>query len=171
MPINYRILTSLCLTAGACSSSNTSPPDVGPIAATAITGTLGDLGPVQATVSSLMISNSGETLIYLSSATLTCEQLAVSRWLGSATADSQVIELIVAGTPSTSTSYPVPPGEVNFAQGGKSSATETSADSGSIAFSRFDANASIEGTVSAKYGSNHITGVFKATFCPNGQGY
>jgi hypothetical protein len=159
-----------CLAACSSSSSNTAPPDVGPITSTAITGTLGALGAVKPTVSSLMISNSGETLIYLSSATLTCDQLTVSRWLGSATSGSQVIEVIVESPPAVKT-YPVPPGEVNFAEGGKSSATEVTADSGTIVISHVEANALVEGTVTAKYGSDQITGAFHATFCANGQGY
>lgn len=164
------LLGYLGILAACSSSSDGPPPDVGPIASTTITGTLGSLGAVQPTVSSFVISNSGETLIYLSSATLTCDQLKVSRWLGGATTDSQVIELIVSGAPTLKT-YSVPPGEVNFAQGGKSSATETGADSGTIGFSRADAGGDVEGTVNAKYGSNHISGVFHATFCADGQGY
>ncbi|CAN5907577.1 hypothetical protein BH11MYX2_BH11MYX2_27080 [soil metagenome] len=117
-----------------------------------------------------MISNSGETLIYLSSATITCDQLTVSRWLGGTTAGSQVIELVIDGAPEVKT-YPVPPSEVNFAAGGMSSAGETGASSGSIAFTVAEANSVVEGTVSAKYGSKSISGVFHATFCANGQGY
>ena len=167
---NLVLVGSLGL-AAACSSTDTVPPDIGPVASTALTGTLGSLGAVLPTVSSLMISNSGETLVYLSSAALTCDQLKVSRWLGGATANSQVIELIVSGAPTTTKVYGVPPGEVNFAQGGKSSATETSADSGSISFSRAEAAGDVEGSVTAKYGSTQISGVFHATFCTGGQGY
>ena len=136
---------------------------------TVLTGTLGSLGPVQPTVSSLWISNSGETLVYLSSAALTCDQLKTSRWLGSATAGSQVIEIVVKGAPKLS-NYAVPPGEVNFAQGGKSSSYETNADSGTIVFTQADAQV-VEGTVSAAYGSNAIHGTFHAEFCTGGQNY
>lgn len=162
---------SLFLVGAGCSSSSSASPDApsGPLV-TNLTGTLGSLGAVKPIVSSLMISNSGETLIYLSSAMLTCQQLTTSRWLGQATAGSQVIELIVSGDPSVK-KYPVPPGEVNFAQGGMSSATETSADSGTIEFTSADINTVAEGVVTAKYGSNQISGTFHATFCAGGQGY
>lgn len=153
-----------------CSTTGTPSPDVGPIDSTAITGTLGSLGAAAPTVSSLMISNSGETLIYLSSAPLTCDQLKVSRWLGGATAGSQVVEVIVEGAPRLEI-YAVPPAEVNFAEGGRSSATETGASSGSVAFTRYESNALAEGTFHAKYGSNMVDGVFHATFCAGGQGY
>lgn len=171
MPIRHWFLGCLGLLAACSSSSDPVPSDIGPIASTSITGTLGSLGAVQPTASSFVISNSGETLVYLSSGTLTCDQIKVSRWLGSATANSQVIEIVISGAPSTAKTYAVPPSEVNFAQGGKSSATETSADSGSVVFSRADSGGDVEGTLSAAYGSAHITGVFHATFCASGQGY
>ncbi len=166
------LVLSVCLSSAGCSSSSgTDPSDAPPGPYTTnLTGTLGALGAVKPTVSSLMISNSGETLIYLSSATLTCDQLKVSRWLGAATAGSQVIELIVSGAPSVK-SYDVPPGEVNFAEGGKSSATEVSADSGTIRFTVAEAMGTVEGTVAATYGSNNIHGTFHATYCAGGQGY
>ena len=136
---------------------------------TALTGTLGTLGAVQPTLSSLWISNSGETLIYMSSATITCDQLKVSRWLGSTTVGSQVVEIVIKGAPKVG-DFPVPPGEVNFATGGKSSSYETGADSGKIAFTKADAQV-VEGTVTATYGSKSISGAFHAEFCANGQGY
>lgn len=136
---------------------------------TSLSGTLKTLGALQPTVSSLWISNSGETLIYLSSATITCDQLTVSRWLGSTTAGSQVVEIVIKGDPKVG-DYPVPPGEVNYAQGGKSSAYEVNADSGKISFTAADAQA-VEGTVMATYGSNSLSGTFHADFCANGQNY
>lgn len=138
---------------------------------TSITGTLGMLGAAQPTVSSLVISNSGETLIYLSSAPITCTMLQTSRWLGSATAGSQVVELIVKGDPTVKT-YPVPPAEVNYAAGGKSSAFEVAADSGSITFTKASKAGPVAGTFSAKYADgSDITGTFEAEFCAMGQGY
>lgn len=137
---------------------------------TAIHGTLGTLGAAQPTASSLMISNSGETLIYLSSDPLTCDQLTVSRWLGATTAGTQVVELVFSGTPSVTT-LPVPDAEVNYAPGGMSSSHELSADSGSITFTAATANTSAAGDFHAKYGSNLVTGTFHATFCANGQGF
>jgi len=136
---------------------------------TSLSGTLNTLGAVQPTVSSLWISNSGETLVYMSSAPITCDQLTVSRWLGSTAAGSQVVEIVVKGAPQV-TDYPVPPGEVNYAQGGKSSAYEVNADSGKISFTTADAQV-VEGTVMATYGTNSISGTFHAEFCAGGQNY
>jgi hypothetical protein len=195
-PLFVSLLVSSCFFA--CSSSTTTPaggsgnPDAGgngdsgassgdsgpgagdsgtiPVSgATALTGTLGTLGAVKPTVSSLWISNSGETLIYMSSGALTCDQLKVSRWLGSTTAGSQVVEIVIKGAPKVG-DYPVPPSEVNYAQGGKSSSYEVNADSGKISFTKADAQV-VEGTVSATYGSNSITGTFHAEFCAGGQGF
>jgi hypothetical protein len=137
---------------------------------TAITGTLGDMGPVQPIVSSYYISNSGETLVYLSTAQLTCELLTMSPWLGQVQAGAQVIEVIVKGDPKVQ-SYAVPPGEVNYAPGGKSHNYEKNADSGEIVFTKVDLKNLVEGTVSAKYGSTEISGTFHATYCDMGQGY
>jgi hypothetical protein len=136
---------------------------------TSLTGTLSTLGALQPTVSSLWISNSGETLIYMSSAAITCNQLTVSRWLGSTTADSQVVEIVIQGAPKVA-DYPVPPNEVNYASGGKSSSYEVNADSGKISFTAIDAQV-VEGTVTATYGSKSLSGTFHAEFCANGQGY
>ena len=136
---------------------------------TTLTGTLGALGAVKPIVSTLWISNSGETLVYMSSATITCDQLMVSRWLGAATAGSQVVEIVIKGAPKLA-DYPVPPGEVNFAAGGKSSAYETNATTGKIHFTSADAQV-LEGSVMATYGADNISGTFHATFCANGQGY
>ena len=162
---------ALLLTAACGSSSSTATVDAGPLpAGTAFTGTLGSLGPVQPTVSSLMISNSGETLIYFSSGAITCDQLTVSRWLGNTTAGTQVIELVFKGAPVVG-DLAVPPGEVNFAPGGMSSSHEVGADGGKITLTVATPNAEVAGTVSATYGSDAITGTFHATFCANGQGY
>jgi len=136
---------------------------------TTLSGTLGALGAVKPIVSTLWISNSGETLVYMSSATLTCDQLMVSRWLGAATTGSQVVEVVIKGAPKLA-DYPVPPGEVNFAQGGKSSAYETTATSGKIHFTSADAQV-LEGSVMATYGADSISGTFHGVFCANGQGY
>jgi hypothetical protein len=136
-----------------------------------LTGKLGALGTVKPTVSSLWISNSGETLVYMSSAPLTCEQLKTSRWLGAATAGSQVIEIVVRGAAKVG-DVAVPPGEVNFAQGGKSSSYEVTADSGSITFTKAEATGVVEGTLTATYaGGDSVSGSFHAEYCAGGQGY
>lgn len=196
MPIRVIFLgaaLALCLSTASCSSSsspsssgssndagNNAESDAGTSTAkdagstgstgTSFTGTLGALGAAQPTVSSWMITNSGETLIYMSSTPLTCPQIQVSRWLGSTTAGSQVIEIVVKGSPAIGDTA-VPPGEVNFAPGGKSSAYETNADSGKITFTKFEKDTVVEGSVSAVYGSDSIQGTFHAEFCANGQGY
>lgn len=137
---------------------------------TTLTGTLGKLGKVLPTVSSLMISNSGETLIYMSSAPITCDMLTVSHWLKSAEAGSQVVEIVLPGNPKVG-KIKVPPGEVNYAAGGKSSSYEVGADSGTIEFTQVGVKNVVEGTVSATYGKDSISGTFHATFCDGGQGY
>ena len=169
--VRARTLVTI-LALGACGggSSTTPTPDAPITTGTAITGTVGTLGPAQPTVSSFMISNSGETLIYLSSGALTCSQLTVSRWLGGTMPGTQVIELVFHGAPMVG-DIQVPPGEVNYAPGGMSSANEVNADSGKITFTAADPMGMVAGSFSAKYGSDSIAGTFHATFCANGQGY
>jgi predicted anti-sigma-YlaC factor YlaD len=124
------------------------------------------------TLCSQMITYSGETIIYLSSATLTCAQMQTSRWLGSAVAGSQVVEVIIKGDPVVGTSYPVPPGEVNYAIGGKSSATEVTASSGTIKYTLVNLQKTVEGTVTAtSTDGSTISGTFHAEYCVNGQEY
>jgi len=146
--------------------------DGGASASTSLTGTLGSLGAVQATVSSLVTANSGETIVYLSSAPLTCADIQTSRWLGSLPKGSQVVELVIKGAPKPST-YKVGPAEVNYAPGGMSSAYEKSADSGSITFTEGAASSAVSGTISATYGSpkGDVSGSFHAEFCAGGQEY
>lgn len=157
----------------ACGGSSPTTPTLDAPAdptGTTISGTLGSLGPVQKTVSSFVISNSGETLIYLGSDTLTCDELTVSRWLGMTKAGTQVVELVFKGDPKVG-DIQVPPGEVNFAPGGMSSAHETGADSGVISLTTAEVHGNVAGTFDATYGSDSIAGTFHATFCANGQGY
>ena len=155
----------------ACGSgASVAPPDIAIGDGTEITGTIGSLGSAQPTVSSLMISNSGETLIYLSSGMLTCDQLTVSRWLGGTATGTQVIEFVFEGAPATGT-LDVPPAEINFAPGGMSSSHEVSASSGVISFESAEATSMVAGTFDARQGSDEFSGFFHATFCANGQGY
>jgi hypothetical protein len=141
---------------------------------TVLTGTLGDLGEVEPTVSTLVIANSGEVLIYMSSAPITCELLTESRWLGSVDAGSQVVEIVVPAARTTGT-VPVEDGgaEVNYAPGGMSSAYEQSADAGSVTFTRFTPQGVAEGTFNATYGdpAGNVSGTFHAEYCAGGQGY
>jgi len=166
------VVPFLLLSCAACSSSSSPSPtvDSGPITTTQLSGTMGTLGAVQPTVSSYVISNSGESLVYLSSGPLTCPEIMVSRWLGSATAGSQVLELVISGDPKLK-SYAVPDSEANYAAGGMSSATEKGASSGTIVFTEAATHGEVAGTIEAKYGTAKVTGVFRATFCDGGQGY
>lgn len=146
-------------------------PPAGGDGSTTITGTLGKLGAAKPTVTSLFIENSGETLIYMSSAPLTCDLLTNSRWLGSAETGSQVIEIVIPGYPKV-TKVAVPSGEVNYAAGGKSSAYEVTAESGSISFTSVTDKSIVEGVFTASYADGStIDGNFHAEFCDGGQGY
>ena len=139
-----------------------------------LTGTLGALGAVKPTVNGWVISNSGETLIYLSSAMLTCQMMQTmgAPWLSKVEMGAQVIEIVIKGAPTVKT-YPVGPlqGEVNYAQGGRSSSYEVNATSGSITFTKAMANGPVEGTVMATYAMGNVMGTFHAEFCANGSQY
>jgi hypothetical protein len=141
--------------------------------ATSLTGTLGSLGAVQPTVSSLVISNSGETLIYLSSAPIDCEMLTMSRWLGSTPSGSQVVEIVVPSSQARGTVSVEEDAEVNYAPGGMSSAYEKAAASGSVTFTTSVPNGLVEGSVTATYSNptGNVSGTFHAEFCAGGQGY
>src|ERR1700712_4856635 len=111
---------------------------------TNLTGTLGTTGAIKPIVSSLVISNSGETLIYMTTAPLTCQQLTMSRWLGSFTTGAQVIEIVVSGPAKVgAATFP----EVNWATGGKSSAYEQSVapGQGMVTFTKAEAMGVVEG--------------------------
>ena len=131
---------------------------------------LGALGATKPTASSIVISNSGETLIYLSSTPITCADVKVSRWLGSIAADSQVVEIVFKGAPTVG-KIQVPPGEVNYAAGGKSSSYEVVANAGSINLTKAEAMGVVEGSIDATYASGSVKGSFHAEFCAGGQGF
>jgi hypothetical protein len=143
------------------------PPD---FSKTVITGKLGELGDAKPMVSSLFISNSGETLVYMATEPLSCNGLTISRWLGQTPEDTQVVEVVIKGDPEVK-DYPVPPGEVNYAKGGRSSAFEVNADGGSISFHTAKVSELVEGQFTANYGADTVSGTFHATFCDGGQGY
>lgn len=136
--------------------------------ATKLTGTLGALGPIQPIVSSKVIANSGETLIYMTTAPLTCEELMVSRWLGAFAKGAQVVEIVVSG-PAKLGAAKTP--EVNYAAGGKSSSYEKAAKTAEVTFTKSELMGVVEGTVMATYGLGELAGTFHAEFCPDGQGY
>ena len=142
---------------------------------TSLTGTLGDLGPASPTATSLVISNSGETLIYMSSAPITCDMLKTSRWLGSVDATAQVVEIVFKSAAKVGALTVGPPddAEVNYAKGGRSSAYEKTASSGTVTLTTYTPQGPVEGTVEAKYANpaGSISGHFYAEFCDGGQGY
>ena len=138
---------------------------------TKLSGNLGALGAVKPTVSSLWISTLGETLVYFSSAQLTCDQVKKLRWLGTVTAGAQVVELVRAGAPMVGTTA-VPPATVSYAEGGKASSSEVGATGGSITFTKAEANGAIEGTFTASFdGGDTLEGTFHAAFCAGGQDF
>lgn len=160
--------TSSSGSSGSTSGSTSGAPTGDPTGPTTITGKLGDLGEVGKIVSSLWITNSGESLVYLSTATITCDTLTTSRWLGSTEAGSKTIEIVIKGNPAVGDKA-VPPAEVNYAPGGKSSAYEKNAEDGSVSFTKADAK-TVQGTVTASYSDGtKIEGTFNATFCTGGQ--
>jgi len=155
-------------------SDAAAPSDDATVASgTSFSGTLGALGPALPTVGSVMIFNSGETLLYFSSAPLSCADVAESRWLGKQPVGSQVVEIVVKGVPKVQT-YTVGPAEVNYAPGGKSSSYEKSASSGSITFTTASAAGPVEGTVTATTSgspTSNLSGSFHAELCVGGQQY
>jgi hypothetical protein len=173
----------VCLLAVGCSSSKSDSTTPDPSAAgspatdgaTTLSGTLGDLGKLLPTATSLVISNSGETLVYLSSATITCTTLSVSRWLGSIEAGAQVVEIVVKSSTTTGTLAVGGKNgaEVNYAKGGRSSSYEQAASSGSVTFTKNEPQGVVEGSFSATYASptGDVSGTFHAEFCDGGQGY
>jgi hypothetical protein len=140
---------------------------------THLSGTLGALGEIKPTVSSFVIANSGEILIYMSSAQLTCSQIMVSRWLGGAPAGAQIVEVVVPASKASGTVAVGDGAEVNYAEGGKSSAYEKSASSGSVTFTTTTPKGVFEGMFNATYAkpSGAVVGSFHAEYCDGGQGY
>lgn len=139
-----------------------------------ITGTIGALGAVKPIVNAWVIQNSGETLIYLSTAPLTCMMMQTQGvgWLPKLPAGSQVIELVIKGNPSAKM-YPIGAlqGEANYAPGGMSSAYEKNATGGSITFTMAMAGGPVDGSVMATYAMGSIMGTFHAEFCSMGSQY
>ncbi|HVZ36237.1 MAG TPA: hypothetical protein VG963_27605 [Polyangiaceae bacterium] len=176
------VVMSACGSDNANEESNSTTGDAGAMAGvdagavdtsiTKLSGTLGALGAVMPTVSSIVIANSGEVLVYMASAPLTCAMMQESRWLGSLPAGSQVVEIVVKAPVKVGT-VQVDPGEVNYAPGGMSSAYEKNAASGSITFVKAETNGPVEGTVTATYNNpaGTVSGPFHAEFCAGGQQY
>lgn len=163
----------LCVLAGGCGDSSAGTDEDFGETSTMLSGSLGALGELKATASSLAIENSGEVLIYMSSTTLTCSQLMVSRWLGGVEAGAQVIELVVPSDRAVDTVAVEQGGaEVNYALGGRSSAYEKSAVAGHVTFTK-GLPGPVEGTFTASFADSDdsVKGRFQAEFCAGGQGY
>jgi hypothetical protein len=138
-----------------------------------ITGMLGALGAAKPIVNAWATTNGPETLIYLSSATLTCPDMMTMgvKWLSKLPAGTQVIELVVPGTASTKT-YNIGPlmGEVNYAEGSKSSATEVTGKAGSLTFTKVMAKGVHEGTFMVTSPFTAMA-TFHAEWCQGGAEY
>jgi hypothetical protein len=137
---------------------------------TSLTGTLGALGAVQPVMNGWATTNGPETLIYLTTAKLACADMMTMgvKWLSKLPAGSQVIELVVPGAAMVKT-YPIGllQGEVNYAEGSKSSSSEVTGKTGSIMFTKAEAKGVHEGTitVTAPY---TLMGSFHAEWCQGG---
>jgi hypothetical protein len=140
-------------------------------------GTLGALGPVKPVMAGWATTNGLETLVYLSTAPLTCEMMMTRgvKWLSKLPAGSQVLDIVV-GTPPTAKTYNLGTpaalggGEVNYAEGSKSSSTEVTGRSGSITLTTANANGVQDGMidVSAPF---MVKGTFHAEWCEGGTEY
>lgn len=139
-----------------------------------LSGMLGALGPVKPVMNGWATTNGLETLIYLSSSPLSCAMMMTKgvKWLASLPAGTQVIEIVVRGTAMVGTT-PVGSlqGEVNYAEGSKSSSTEVNATGGSIMFTKADSKKLFEGMVMATYANGNLMGKFHADWCEGGTEY
>lgn len=163
--------------AGASGSSAAAGSGAAPMSGSHVTGTLGALGDAQPVMAGWATTNGLETLVYLSSAPLTCAMMMTQgvKWLSKLPAKSQVIEIVV-GNPSNTKKYTIGTsaalggGEVNYAEGSKSSSTEVTGRTGSITFTKAMAKGVQEGTfeVTAPY---MASGTFHAEWCEGGTEY
>jgi hypothetical protein len=151
-------------------TSDAGDSDAAVAGGTSLTGMYGSLGAVKPIVSSIWISTGLETLLYLSSTPLSCDVVAMEggKWLLKLPSGSQVLEIVVRGMAKVGT-VRIPGGEANYAQGGVSSATEKTASSGSLMFTKVEAKGVIEGSVMATYSAGSVMGNFHAEFCQGGQ--
>jgi hypothetical protein len=158
--------------AGGCTSGDAGGHDT---SATELTGTLGDLGALQPIVAGNVIEYSGETITYLTTVPLACEDMAESRWLGSLEAGSQVVEIVYKSATTDTDLVVGGTGdlEVNYAPGGQSSSYEQGASSGTVTLTDHESGGDIAGYVDATFTSpaGSLNGPFSATFCPGGQEY
>ena len=163
--------------AGGSSSGSSGAGAVASGGGSNITGTLGALGAVKPVMAGWATTNGLETLIYLSSAPLTCEMMMTkgTKWLSKLPAGSQVLEIVV-GQPSAVKSYTIGMpaalggGEVNYAEGSKSSSTEVTGKAGKVTLTTAKASGVHEGMieVTAPY---MASGSFHAEWCEGGTEY
>lgn len=174
--LNAGILRALTLCSvlahTACNGGAAADEDFGETS-TMLWGNLGELGELKPTVSTYVIENSGEVLVYMSSAALTCPQIQVSRWLGGVEMGAQVVEIVVPADQASGT-VQVEEGraEVNYALGGRSSAYEQSAIGGHVTFTK-TLPGTVEGTFVGEFAdaADSVKGRFQAEYCDSGQGY
>lgn len=139
-----------------------------------LTGTLGALGAVKPVINGWATTNGLETLIYLSSSPLTCAQMMTmgTPWLRMLPAGTQVIEIVVRGSAMVgTTNVGFLAGEVNYAEGSKSSSNEVNATGGSIMFTKVEDKKVYEGMVMATYPMGMLSGTFHADWCEGGAEY
>jgi hypothetical protein len=151
-----------------------------------LTGTLGTLGPAKPIAAALAVHIGKQGVIYLSSAPLTCAQIMTAGWLQSATAGSQVVEIV--SSPLSAGVYPIGAaggalrmGAVNYAAGGTPSTAEVMAQSGTVLVSAiflgpgdpYTATGLLRGSVvDATFADgSKLAGTFFADFCVGGQHY
>jgi len=122
-------------------------------------------------------TNGLETLVYLSTGPLTCAMMMTQgvKWLSKLPAKSQVIE-IVTGTPSSAKVYNIGTaaalggGEVNYAEGSKSSSTEVTGKAGKVTITKGGAMAAQEGMIEVT-APFMASGTFRAEWCQGGTEY
>jgi hypothetical protein len=151
-----------------------------------LTGTLGTLGPAKPIAAAFAVHIGKQGVIYLSSAPLTCAQMKTAGWLQSATAESQVVEIVAsrlgAGVyPIGAAGNAVSMGAVNYAAGGKPSTAEVTAKSGTVVVNAiflgagdpYTATGLLRGSVvDATFpDGSKLAGTFFADFCVGGQRY
>lgn len=142
------------------------------------TGTLGALGAAKPIANAWATTNGFELLIYVSSSPLTCAQMMTmgTKWLSTLPAGTQVEEIVLQPTPSVTTymlgSGPAAFGgaEVNYAEGSKSSATETTGTTGTVTITKTMPMGVQEGMISVT-APFMLSGSFHAEWCQGGTEY
>jgi hypothetical protein len=142
-----------------------------------LTGMLGKLGPVQPVMAGWATTNGPEFLIYLSTAPLTCAMMQTmgTKWLSTLPAGSQVMEIVTNNQylKVGSLNIGFPTGEVNYAEGSKSSSTEvqgTGGPPGGLVYTKIVPKMVYEGTVSVTTPFT-LSGSFHAEWCQGGSEY